>query len=464
MSIWLPHLKDRTGPKYLQIVEAMAEDIAEGRLDVGTRLPPYRELAYQLGISPNTASRAYTEAVKRALLRGETGRGTFVRPPGETSRTDAPNTLQRNNTGPIDLSRNLPLAGAAEPYIRRILKDISAEAGFAALLDYQTDDDLRHHSEAGILWLKMCGLEASSETLVTIMGGQHGLLCTLMGVLRPGDLLLTESLTYPPVCSIAEQLGLHIATVEMDAEGAIPESFSDLCKRAKPKAFYLTPTLQAPTTVTLSEKRRQAIAEIAQRHDVLLIEDDVFGPLKTDSAAPLAMLAPDHTVYITSLSKAVAPGLRVGFLRAPARLIPALRHAVNLSVWMTPPLMLEVAARVISDGTVLELVAHQRRTAERRQSLARLILNRVDFVSDPFGFHLWMPLPPGRRADILRAQCLKQDVLVSEARSFAIRQSEAPEAIRLCLSHEISEARLEKGLRIVAHLMHLAPSVSTMEI
>ncbi len=464
MAIWTPNLDGRRGPKYLQIVEAMAEDIASQRLTEGARLPPHRILAYQLGISANTTSRAYGEAVKRALLRGEVGRGTFVRSSDADPTAGVPGDLRRETRGPIDLSRNLPLPGFAEPHIRRVLGEISQDKCIPALLDYQTNKDLSHHIKAGRIWLNGCDVEARADQIVPTMGGQHGLLCTLMALLRPGDLLLTETLTYTPVCAMAERLGLHTATIAMDADGVVPEDFAELCARARPKAFYLTPTLQAPTTVTLSCQRRKAIAQIAERQNVILIEDDVFAPLKADRPAPIACLAPEHTVYVTSLSKAVAPGLRVGFLYAPARLLPALRHTVNLSVWMTPPMTMEVAARLISDGTAAQLAIQQRVAAERRQSLAGSILADVEFAADPQGFHLWIPLPKDWRADTFRAQCASHGVLVNEGRSFAPRAADAPEAVRVCLSHEADETRVERGLRTLVNLIRLPPSLSAIEL
>lgn len=464
MAIWLPDLGGRRGPKYLQVVEAMAEDVASGRLPAGTRLPPHRELAYRLEMSANTTSRAYAEAVKRGILRGEVGRGSFVRSPDMDLQAAEQASLRRESTGPIDLSRNLPLPGFAEPHIRRVLGEVSRDGGLRTLLDYQTEGDLGRHSEAGVNWLDGCGLKEDPDRIVTTMGGQHGLLCTLMALLQPGDLLLTESLTYMPVCAMAERLGLHTATVAIDSEGLVPEAFEELCAHARPRALYLTPTLQAPTTLTLSAPRRQAIAEIAQRNGVILIEDDVFGPLLPQRPAPLAAVAPDHVVYVTSLSKAVAPGLRVGFLRAPKPLVPALRHAVNLSVWMTPPMTLEVAARLIGDGTAAAIAAEQRKAARHRQSLARSILGHADLEADPQGLHLWMLLPEDRRADRFRAQCARHDVLINEGRSFAPEAGKAPEAIRVCLSHEVDERRLEQGLRTIANLLRTAPADSALEI
>ena len=464
MTIWLPDLDGRHGPKYLQIVDAIVEDIACGRLTQGTRLPPHRILAYKLGISVNTTSRAYAEAVKRALLRGEVGRGTFVRTTDDDMTPGETGDLRREVKGSIDLSRNLPLPGFAEPHVRRILEKIAQDKCVPALLDYQTNKDLSHHVEAGKIWLDGCDVQAKPDQIVATMGGQHGLLCTLMALLRPGDLLLTETLTYTPVLAMAERLGLHTATVAMDSEGVIPEAFSELCTRARPKAFYLTPTLQAPTTVTLSRTRREAIAEIAERQNVILIEDDVFAPLKTDRPIPIVCLAPEHTVYVTSLSKAVAPGLRVGYLYSSARLSPALRHAVNLSVWMTPPLIMEVATRLISNGTAAQLATQQSVAARHRQSLARSILADVDFTSDPQGFHLWIPLPMDCRADTFRARCANYGVLVNEGRSFAPKADGAPEAIRACLSHEADEARVARGLRTLADLIRLPSGLSAIEI
>jgi len=464
MAIWIPDLSCREGPKYLQIVEAMAEDIVAGRLPSGTRLPPHRELAYQLDISPNTTSRAYAEAIKRALLRGEVGRGTFVRSAEGSPLSGEPETLSRATSGPIDLSRNLPIPGFSEPHIRRVMGDIANGTGLSALLDYQTNADLTHHREAGKTWLEFCGLDTPQDCVVPTMGSQHGILSVLMALLQPGDLLLTETLTYTPVLAMAERLNLQTGAVAMDAQGVVPEVFEAWCHEANPKAFYLTPTLQAPTTITLSTARRNQIAEIASRYGVILIEDDVFGPLKDNKPAPIAQTAPDNTIYVTSLSKAVAPGLRVGFLSAPKRFMAALHQSVNLSVWMTPPMTLEVATRLITDGTAFKLTNQQRRTAKHRQELVQQSLGSEIVAKIAEGYHVWIALPDGWRADVFIAECASLGVWISEGRSFAMNASDAPEAIRICVSHEASEDRLLRGLEILSGVLQQKPSGFSMTI
>ncbi|MEM7524055.1 MAG: PLP-dependent aminotransferase family protein [Pseudomonadota bacterium] len=461
MAIWVPDLAGRKGPKYLQIVEVMAEEIADGRLPVGARLPPHRELAYQLQLSPNTTNRAYAEAVRRSLLRGEVGRGTFVRSLVDLDDAE-PETLRRSESGPIDLSRNLPLAGLAERYIADVMRDIARDAQMATLLDYQTDGDLERHREAGRIWLSGCGLEADLDCVVPVAGGQHGIICALMALLRPGDLLLTEALTYTPVLAMADRLNLQTAAVALDAEGVKPDSFEAWCQTANPKAFYLTPTLQEPTGATLSAARREAIGAIARRHDVIVIEDDVFGAIKPDKPSPIACFAPDHTLYITSLSKAVAPGLRVGFLKAPAKLAGALHQSVNLSVWMTSPINLEIAKRLIGDGTAGLLTQKQCELAGRRQRLTAEALGAEHSPAE--GYHVWLNLPDGWRSDVFAADCAQMGVLVSEGRQFAQDAKGAPEAIRFCVSHEVSEARLKKGVEIIADILARRPSGSRLSI
>ncbi len=458
MAIWIPDLADRRGPKYLQIVDALAEDIASGALAPGVKLLPHRELAYQLGVSPNTASRAYAEAINRALLRGEVGRGTFVRALVELGQAGQPADLQRSTSGPIDLSRNLPAPGKAAVELEQTLQELQKSGTLQALLDYQIEADLPHHTEAALVWLERSGLQARKEEIVITNGAQHGIFCTLMALMRKGDLLLTEELTYGPVRHMAERLGLNIASVRMDEGGLCPDALAEICRTSAAKALYFTPTLQSPTTLTLGNERRKAIAKVARRHDVVLIEDDVFGHLKANAPPPASSYAPDCSVYITSTAKCLSPGLRVGYVRAPAEMAAAISDALTLNCWMTPPLMAEIAARWILDGTADRLTAEQRQTASRRQRLARTVLDDQTCLSDEFGLHLWLKLPARWTPDAFRAEARRRGVSVTEGAAFAVSPAAAPHAVRLCLSHEPDELRLKSALETLRKLLQAPPS------
>ena len=453
MAIWTPRLAGRRGPKYLQIVEALAEDIDSGALPPGTRLPPHRELAYALRVSPNTTSRAYGEGVARALIQGEVGRGTFVRAPGGARLVGDPADMRRPRTGPIDFSRNLPCPALAATALAEALTALGRDARLEAFTDYQTENDIAHHTDSAIAWLNRSGIAADRHEVIVTNGAQHGILCALMAATRPGDLLLCEALTYAPIKAMAHRLGLKLTPVPLDDEGLCPDALDEVCRSRSPTALYLTPTLQTPTTATMKAERRARIAEIAQRRNLTLIEDDVFGYLKPDRPQPIAALAPKRTVYVTSTSKCLAPGLRVGYVRAAASLAKAVHHAVGLTCWMPAPLMVEIAARWIADGTAERLTNMQRAHAADRQAAAAAVFADYEMKADPHGLHLWLKLPPGCSADTVRAEAATRGVQIIDGAAFSVDPGARPNAVRLCLSHEPDRNRLMQGLETLQTIL-----------
>ncbi len=374
MAIWLPSLKDRRGTRALALVEAMRADIDAGLLKAGDRLPPQRDLAYRLGLSPQTVMRAYTEATRRGYVRGEVGRGTYVCPPGERQPPGEIPGLRRPEAGPVDFSHNLPFTGDSGQALAATLADLVRGGGLADYLDHDRRDVALRHQQAGAALIAGLGLAATAERTIPTCGAQQGILAALAAVLQPGDVLLTEALAYAPVKAMARQFGVRIVGLAMDDDGVLPDAIAAACRQHPARALYLTPTLQTPTAVTMSEHRRRIIARLAEAHDLILIEDDVFGFLPTSRPDPVAALAPQRTVFVTSLSKIAAPGLRVGFVHAPDRLTDAIRSAVTVSSWMPPPLMGEIAACWIDDGTAERLRQDQRAHAARRQAMARAAL------------------------------------------------------------------------------------------
>jgi DNA-binding transcriptional MocR family regulator len=452
MAIWTPAIEARTGPRARAIAEAIGEDIASGRLKSGDRLPPQRDLADALSLSANTVMRAYAEATRRGYVEGEVGRGTFVRPAAVPSPGHMGAGMQRQAEGPIDFSLNLPFIGDAKDALSATLGAIARSGELAAYLDYDNASARSRHAEAGAQWLRRIEVPAGSERIVLTNGAQQGIFASLMALLRPGDLLLSDHLIYAPVKAMARHLGVKLAALRADEEGLLPDALANACRRSGAKVLYCTPTLHTPTTTTMSEGRRQEIARIATAEDLFIVEDDVFGFLPATRPPPLAAMAPAHTIFTTSVSKSLAPGLRVGYVHAPERLAPAIRSAVGIASWMPPSLMGEIARRWIEDGTAVRLNEAQRAHAARRQAMARRALAGHAYKADPHGFHLWLPLPEGWQANAFADAAKRDGVLLNPARSFAV-SSEAPEAVRLCLSHEMSDDRAMRGLAVIAALL-----------
>ena len=459
MAIWKPNLDPSRGAIYLQIVEALADDIRSGALLPGTKLPPYRELGFQLGVSASTTNRAYTEAINRALIHGEVGRGTFVREMPAAETTHWRDELSRPNDGPVDLSRNLPSPAMSGQSLAKTLRAISGESDLSRFTDYEMELDQSFRDEAAISWLGKAGLNATSNEITTTAGARHGLFCALMAVCQPGDLLLVEELSYAPVRAMAEKLALKVKAVSIDQDGLEPDALEAVCRSSAARALYVTPTLQTPTTSTMPLERRHAIAALAKAQELVVIEDDVFGLLLPSVPTPLAHMLPEHSVYLTSTSKYLAPGFRVGFARANERLTRAIRHAVDLSNWMLPSLMVEIAARWIKDGTADSLIASQRSHARARQDLAATILKEHAFEANRNGLHLWMELPPEIHSTSVVAEMERRGVLGLSDVSFRMAPNVTANAIRLCLSHEPEEDRIRSGLEQVADILDQWPTL-----
>jgi len=451
--MWRPDLDGKSGPIYRQIADAISYGISSGNLSVGDRLPAQRDLAYDLGVSLNTVSRAYSDATDRGFLQGEVGRGTYVRAVGPLAPDIGSADMIRQETGPIDFSLNLPAQGKAADALALTLSELKGTNHLAAYLDYQTIGDHVRHAKAAATWLGGVGLEVESDNVVLTSGAQHGLMVAMLATMRPGDVLLTEELTYGPVKALAQHLGLKIMPVAIDDGGMMADALDAVCRNVSAKILYCLPTLHTPTTATMDEDRRAEIVSVARTHDLLIIEDDVFGALPSERPGPVASIAPERTIYVTSVSKSLAPGLRVGYLHAPAPYIGALRAAVNLSCWMPPPLMAEIASRWIENGTADKLNDFQRSEATHRQTLAKQILPDKHLKSHPNGFHIWLTLPSNWRPDAFRMAAEQRGVKVLTGEMFSVGHTSIPPAVRLCISHEPSRHRVTTGLETVAALL-----------
>ena len=446
MAIWTPANPTTTAR---ELAEALATDIGAGRLPPGTRLPPQRALAHATGVSPNTVLRAYAEVTRRGLIGGEVGRGTFVRPPPAPPSPP----LLRPESGPIDLAQNLPFLAAAQPALAATLAAIGNEPGLETYLDRMHSQIEARHRRSGATWLSLLGVPADPDRIIITCGAQHGVFATLLALLRPGDTLLVERLTYAPLRAIAEHLALRLVPLAMDEHGLVPAALAAACRTARPAALYCTPTLQTPTATTMPEPRRREIAAIAMEHQLTIIEDDLFGLLPVSRPPPIAASAPDRTVLISGLSKSVAPGLRVGYAQAPAAMVAPIRAAVALSCWAPPPLMAEIATRWIEDGTATELNAAQRAHATHRQTMAHRLLR----TPAAQGLHLWLPLPPPWTGKEFAAAANRAGVLLQPASAFLVGAGPAPAAVRICLSHEPTDTRVAQGLETLARLLAAPP-------
>lgn len=446
---WAQRLRDSSKPAYLLIPELLAEDLASGRLTPGDRLPPLRDLAQALELNYTTVARGLAEAQKRGQIDARPGRGSFV-------RSAAPAVPLRGGTA-AEMTMNLPPEPDEPALLQRMAEGCAQVYAdprrLLANLRYQDFGGSPADRDAGARWLSAFMGPTQAERLL-VGPGIHGVLCGLLSLLaRPRDTVCVESVSYPGIKALATQLGIKLHALPVDEEGPCPQHFEEACKHVHPKALYCNPTMLNPTSVTMSPARREALADIALRYAVPIIEDDAYGALPTKPPTTMAELAPELTYHVTGFAKCLGAGLRVAYVHAPTvqatqRLAGAMRA---LTVMAAPPTV-SLATQWINDGTASAVVQAIRKETNARHALLLKHLGEQDIWSQPDCFHAWLKLPdtlsPNEAASFWRSR----GVAAVASTAFATN-TVPPRAVRLCLGGPTTQAQCEQSLRVVADVL-----------
>jgi DNA-binding transcriptional MocR family regulator len=453
---WFPTLGDRPGPVFESIVEALGADIASGRLHRGERLPTHRALASALKVDLTTVTRAYNEARRRGLTEARVGQGTFV--------AESPARAPRAAGAGIefDLSMNLPpepVEADLEGRIARGLEGLRRDYGLTDFLSYQRAGGSEADRGVAADWLRKRVRTAASDRLLIFPGTQTALIALLLSLTRPGDTVLTDRLTYPGVKSAAAAAGVRLVGVEADTAGMIPEALDEACRRKKPKAVYLVPTIHNPTTLTMPPARREQLAAAIRRCDLLLFEDDAYGAFDP-RLAPVATLVPERSYLAATLSKCVAPGLRLSLVLTPDRTAASLLgNALRTVAQMPVPLMVALTLRWLADGSADAIIAAITAEAAARQKLAAKALAGQDYAAHPRGHHVWLRLPAEWNRLEFAVHVQRQGLAVVTSDSFTV--DDAPEhAIRIALGAARSRADLAGALDVLAVALKSPVSMS----
>ena len=460
---WTPDLKQWGKPHYLAIVEALADDIRMGRLTSGTRLPTQRALAEALGLNFTTVSRGYVEAHKRGLIEGRVGQGTFVVDPARTARSGGGTGGAR--VGPVDFTMNLPPEPDTPALQARMQASFAELSGdLANLLRYQgfggTDDD----KVAALRWLKGRGIDTTRERLL-ICPGTHSALFSVLGqVARHGDTICAEQITYPGIRALAAHLGLRLLDLPTDRHGVDPDAFAAACTKVAPKAIYLNPLLQNPTTATLPRSRREAVIAVARRYAVSIIEDDAYARICPAPPPSFAELAPEITYYVAGVAKCLGAGLRLAFLVAPnARAALPLASSLRAATVMASPISMRLATRWIMDGTADAIVQFVREESAARQHIVAAMLPAGTYTADPHGFHVWITMPEGWTRSAFASHGRSAGLGVVASDPFCVAGS-PPEAVRLCLGGPATRQQITHGLEVLAHALEGSPALASTYI
>jgi DNA-binding transcriptional MocR family regulator len=464
---WIPRIEGVEGPIYRAIADAIGAAIRAGELRAGEQLPTHRALADALGVDLTTVTRAYAEARQRGLLQATVGRGTFVRSQAATAPA-AP----RRPEGRVDLGMNLPplpVEPSLPDLLQRGLSALLARPDTAELLTYRAGSGTAEERAAGAVWLRPTLGAVDPQRILLSPGAQPALLAGLGAVAGAGDVVLTDQLTYPGIRGAAAQLGIRLIGVAADAEGLLPAAVEAACGAFRPRALYCVPTVHNPTTATMPLARRQAIAALARRLALHVVEDDAYGLLPAEPLPAIASLAPELCLHVATVSKVLSPALRLAYLVAPdARFAGRLGAALRGNVLMASPLLTGLMTAWVQDGTATALVRAIRGEAVARQRIAREILPPGCFDAHPEGLHLWLRLPEGWDRLGFVAHLRRQEGLaVVPSDAFAVAGTAGPpppEAVRLSLGAAPDREVLRQALRSVAMALQEAVSMPFSEV
>lgn len=451
MQSWNPDIRAAKGPKYLAIAQALSDDIEAGILAAGDRLPPQRTLAEALGLDLTTVTRAYGEAQRLGLIEGSGRRGSFVR-----ARPTVSPSVPAGDPG--DTGMNAPpdgFGGTLMTAFRDCATALLSPESATLPFQYQRSGGAPSARKAGAELLAARGIPCSEDTVLVAAGGQNALHAIFSAEFRAGDTLAVCPQVYPGLLALARRFGVTLLSISSDADGMDPDALARACAEGAVRGVYLVPTNDNPTTVTMPVERREAMAKVIVKHNLLLIEDDAYGWLPDHPLPPITSRAPANSWYIASVSKVLTPGLRVAWLRAPD-VAGAWRLAADMheTAIMAPPLNAAVVTEWVHAGVFQKLVAEVRSEARVRQGMARECLAPASFRSQEYGYHLWIEvtddLDTRHICDALRQYGLPA---VPGDAFAADRSAAGPTAMRVSIGGTIARDQLRRGLNLLSALI-----------
>lgn len=458
MTKWIPNLTGTDGPLYLRLANRIEQEIGAGSLKEASKLPPQRDLAFDMGVTIGTVGRAYAILRQRGLVSGEVGRGTYILARSHTQAVgDGPSPLLGTRSlivppGKLLMdSTSAPNVGQAsliEEFAAKVARDHPSE------VNSYTRKVPSSWVDAGVRWLATDSWRPEPAAIVPTLGGHSAILAVIAAVTAPGDKIIFEQLTYSSIARSASLIGRRVVTVDTDADGTDPDDFERVCAQQHPKLAFLVPGLHNPTLTTMPEERRRAIVSVARKHNVILIEDAIYAALLDEQPPTLAELAPERTYHVGSLSKTVAAGLRGGWVCCPPNAATPILTATKMLSGGTPFLLAEVSARLVLSGEADAIRGRVKAEIEARGALARSTLDGYDFASHKHAPFLWMKLPEPWLSGTYKNAAASEGVIIDDEDEYKCgRTDRAFHRVRVGFTTPATRGEVETGFAKLRSLL-----------
>ncbi|WP_050602418.1 PLP-dependent aminotransferase family protein [Ruegeria sp. 6PALISEP08] len=460
-TIWPDTLPKSKGPKYTLVADTIRKAIENKTLDIGAKLPPVRELAFRLQITPGTVARAYTILTDEGLLQAEVGRGTFVAPPKSPILDDVwsrqLHLAEAQNANHVSLFSPRLVDMGQVSLVRECLQKV-AQSDPALFMSYPTRDAYKPMRQVVVDWLSDLPLgQLTDDDIVLTHGGQNGLCLVFQSILQgPKPVVLVEDLSYAGFRRAGELMRAEVVGIRMDKWGIDPTAMEHVLRQTPAQIICVSPEVQNPTALHTPLERRKEVVEIARRFDVQIVEDDCYrmGDAKEPS---FRALAPERGWHVSSISKILTPALRVGFAIAPKDRSADLRRSAEYGYFGLAQPLAELTRLLLSDPRTRQIAKDVRMRMGDYVRVAVNALGGFDLNWAPDVPFVWLNLPSGWRAAAFSRAAEREGIQLRSADEFALRDGRAPNAVRIAVNGHVSLQRFENAMVRLRNLLDNPP-------
>ncbi len=348
----------------------------------------------------------------------------------------------------IDLQLNYPVLSSQRDYFNSSFKQhVNTYTNWLSVIPFRGNDTDRVLAAA---WLSGGGEQIGYDRISMVTGGHHGVLVAVLAAALTGKVVVTDEFTYPNFKELAALLNIRLVACAGDEKGMLPESLKEVCNKFSASGVYLMPTLHNPTGQVMPVDRRMEIIEVARDSGMVIIEDDAYGFLEEDPPLKFVQLDPANSWYIYSLSKPLAPDIKLGYIVSPLKDLTAVSAAIKLSTSNPSSLFSSYVSGLIGSGELKTIIMEKREEGRKRRLAAQGRLAGLNARAHENGWHLWVELPMGVSSDDLSAALLIENVLISRSSAYRVGNiSKGHDFFRIALGGEKDMARIMEGIALV---------------
>jgi DNA-binding transcriptional MocR family regulator len=446
---WKPDRSILKRPFYLSIAQTLENDITNGFLAPGTKLPPQRELADFLDVNFTTITRSYKICELKGLIYAVTGSGTFVSPNATRSITISTDNFSGTC---IDLGFVASFE-QCNSMILETTKKVMEKRYLEQLFNYNNPTGMPHQKMAGLNWMESFGVYADTENLAIVSGAQNALAITLSALFEPGNRIAVDFYTYSNFIELSKMFHIQLVPILDDENGMLSDELENQCRINDIHGIFLMPSCCNPTTIVISDTRKKELAGVIKKYNLIVIEDDINAFLTAGIVAnykqPIFQILPEQSIYICSTSKSICSGLRVAYMVFGDKFKDKILKAIfNINV-KTSALDGEIITELILSGKANEIAAEKKRLAQSANEIFTEYFPEAPRIGHPLSFFKWLPISRNMNAQELEATMLQKGIRVFHSDRFLSGSSMPDKFLRIALASTNSLDELKVGLEIL---------------